>query len=759
MKKKIKPFLIGREFYQLGKILRIMKLTTLFLLATTMLVSASVYSQSTRLTLKFSDISFEALFQEIEKKSEFRFAFSNSKLNPNAKIQINTADETLEKILDKALPPEVGYEIIDRYVVILDASEKNSLTESASIQQQQTALTGKVTDSNRQPLPGVTVVIKGTSRGTITDTDGNYVLSNIPPDATLVFSFVGMHTQEIAVSDRTQINAQMEEESIGLDEVVAVGYGTVKKQDLTGSVTKIKSESLEERAITTLGEAFAGQLAGVRARESNSEPGSELSITIRGVNTITASSSPLYVIDGVPVNSIKDFNPSDIESIEVMKDASSSAIYGARGANGVILITTKRGEKEAPVFNFNANYGLQKIDDTYPLMNRDEWLAHIIVSRNIAYIRAGGSMDDPNEAREARLQIPDAWVNNPESLPNTNWQEELYRIAPIQRYNLSVSGGGNMGTYLISAGYLDQEGIMIGSAYKRMNFRANTRLDIGDNIEVGLNIAPSFSSRDIADGDNAAHTANYFAPVTPIDMATKETGWPPGVTTHINPIKTIEETFNINKYNSIYSTVWGKWDITKSFTFKSQYGHSYIASRNEFFRPTNVQDGGAPSVGNANTSESYDYSWQNTINYMPEISSQLDINFLVGQTVEEFNSFNLSGSATDYPNDLVHTLNVAATKTNASTGQAETALLSYFGRVMLSYYDKYLITANIRRDGSSKFGNDTKWGWFPSVSVGWKIDREKFMENVEWLDLLKIRVLYGEAGNNSVGNYSHIPLL
>ena len=223
MKKKRKPFLTGVEFYQLGKILRIMKLITILLLTSTVLVSASVYSQSTKLTLNFDDIIYGELFQEIEKQSEFRFAFSNSKLDPSGKIQINVVDETLEQILEKVLPSSIAYEIIDRYVVILDASEKNSLTESASIQQQQTALTGKVTDSNGQPLPGVTVVIKGTSRGTITDTDGNYVLSNIPPDATLVFSFIGMRTQEVAIGSQSMVNVAMQEDMIGIDEVIAVG--------------------------------------------------------------------------------------------------------------------------------------------------------------------------------------------------------------------------------------------------------------------------------------------------------------------------------------------------------------------------------------------------------------------------------------------------------------------------------------------------------------------------------------------------------
>lgn len=623
---------------------------------------------------------------------------------------------------------------------------------------QQKTVSGKVTDSGNQPLPGVNVVIKGTTQGTLTNNDGAYSLSNVPDDATLVFSFVGMKKQEIVVAGKTTLNVIMEDESIGLDEVVAVGYGTVKKQDLTGSVSKIKSNALEQRAISTLGEGLAGQLAGVRVQEKNAAPGAEMTITIRGINSINATNTPLYVIDGIPVTNIMDFNPNDIASIEVLKDASSAAIYGSRGANGVVLITTKKGTVRKPTFDFQATYGIQKIDKVPDMMNRDEYLAYNIWAKNYIYLAGGGHMSDPMSNRNSQLTIPNSWLNDPENLPNTDWFDALYRLAPMQTYDLNVSGGSDIGTFLISGSLMDQEGIAINTDYTRASLRLNTTLNVAHNIQIGMNIAPSFSTKHLLNEYNGTHFVASMPPIVPLNGMTQETGYTEGVVKMVNPIEEIKQTDREQKLSKVLTNIWAEWKLSKSVLLKSQYGFNYSDSRYTYFKPSNVNLG-APSEGSFSNGQIYNYTLNNTLTYNTTIKKLVDINFLLGQSIEGNKVFYSGASANGFPNDLIHTLNVASKSTGASTSSAENRISSFFSRLNFNIAEKYLVTLNIRRDGSSKFGIDTKWGLFPSASVGWKINKEGFLKDAQWLDLLKLRVMAGKAGNNAIGDFESIALL
>lgn len=758
MKKKWNGYAL---YTGIQKFLMKMRLLTFLIFVSVASVTANSYSQQTKFNMSLEDITVQQVFQEIEDNSKFIFLYSEKSVDVNRKVNVKVENATIQSVLDQVFEGTANYyEIHDRQIAIMSKENPGFPAGYFNMAEltQPKSVSGKVTDLSGAPLPGVSIVVKGTTQGTITDSDGNYSLVEIPAEAILVFSFVGMKTQEIPVRGKTSMNVTMEEETIGLDEVVAIGYGTVKKQDLTGSVSRIKSESLQERAVSTLGEAFAGQLAGVRAREKSGEPGQELSITIRGVSTINASNTPLYVVDGIPVNNMQDFNPNDIESVEILKDASSAAIYGARGANGVVLITTKKGTKQKPVFNFNAYYGLQKVDGVYDLMNRDEFLAYNIWAKNMSYLRRGGSLSDPMSARTAAEQIPESWLNDPESLPDTDWQDELYRVAPMQSYSLNVSGGGEIGTFLISGSYMKQDGILIETGYERTNLRLNTTLNVGDKIQIGMNIAPSFSTKQSTTGTSSIHRGAVFPPIVPIDSNTEETGYTEGAFAYVNPVEELKQTHRETKINKILSNVWGELDITNSLSFKTQFGYNYAEVQSSFFKPQNVNSGNS-SYGNASVSQEYNYSLQNTLVYTPKIGSLFDINIMLGQSIERLKSYYISAAATDYPNDLVYTLNVATTKTGASTTEAENSIASFFSRLNFNVENKYLLTVNLRRDGSSKFGQDTKWGWFPSASIGWKIDREDFMQDIEWLDLLKLRVMTGVAGNDNIGNYEHIASL
>jgi len=727
----------------------------LIMISVTQMFASESYAQNQQLNLNCKNESIIQILNKIENQSEYYFMFDASFVNVNQNKSINCESQPVQKVLNQLLEnTKITYKISGRQIV-LTSEQKTQAGQKKTI-------SGKVTDSSGSPLPGVTIIIKGTTTGTITDNEGKYSLSNLPSNSTLVFSFVGMKEQEIFVAGKTIINIKLAEESIGIDEVVAIGYGTVKKQNLTGSISSIKSDALKERSITTLGEAFAGQLAGVRAQQSSGKPGEDLTIRIRGVSTLNASNAPLYVIDGIPSGTnMLDLNPNDIASIEVLKDASSAAIYGARGANGVILITTKTGKKGSPSFNFTASYGLQKAAKILDVMNRDEFICYNIWSKNANYLRRGGSLSDPMSSRPSSYQYPEVWESDPESLPDINWQDVIFRTAPIQNYQLSASGGGDMGSYMVSGSYMEQKGIVEGTGYRRATFRLNTTLNVGKHLKIGMNLAPSFSTSNNPDDEgreSSLHYAVNMAPIVGLQSNTEEWGYTAGAFSHVNPLEALKETHDESKNNKIYTNMWGELSITKSLSFKSQYGYNYREVHSSYFRPSNVK-GGSPSAGSNSTHNWYDWSLQNTLIYSPEISSAINMNLLLGQSAEGEKIYYSNCSANGYPNDIIYTLNVASTPTTATTSEEKKSLASFFGRLNLNAKDRYLLTVNIRRDGSSKFGADTKWGWFPSAAIGWKINKESFMEENDWLDLLKLRLSIGKAGNNSIGNYESIALL
>ncbi len=435
--KKRKCFLTGDECSLFRRIVKIMKLTTFILLATSMMVSASLYSQSIRLSLKFNEISYAELFKEIENQTEFRFAFSNSKLDPNQKVQIDAREKTLEEILDKTLPEEISYEIIDRYVVIMNAGDRKAVIES----QQQKIVSGVVTDESGLPLPGVTVLIKGTTQGTVTIADGNYNLANVPDDAILVFSFVGMLTQEIPVGNQAELKVTMKIDAIGIEEVVAIGYGVQKKINMTGAVGVVDASVIEAKPVTNVQELLQGKTPGLNITKGSGAPGSGADINIRGNSTIGGSSGVLVIIDGVPGN-LYTVNPNDVESISVLKDAASAAIYGSRAANGVILVTTKRGsrDKELEVsvtssigvtnpLHFIDFVGGEDFMNLYNLARKNEGNDEFYTEQHFADLRSG-------------------------KIPDNVWYEEVFeKNQVISNNHVSLSGKTRKLQYNISGSY------------------------------------------------------------------------------------------------------------------------------------------------------------------------------------------------------------------------------------------------------------------------------------------------------------------
>ena len=738
----------------LKKLLRMARLTLILLLAGLLQVAAKSYSQNAKLSLELHNATIAEILNRIEEQTDYRFFYDNSQVDLSKRLNFETDSKTIGEVLGQLFSgTRISYEISDRRILLMAMTGLPGVSQT-----RQGKITGKVTDASGTPLPGVTVVIKGTGSGTITDVDGNYFLSNVSSDAILMFSFVGMKAQEFTIAGKQQINVIMEEEAIGLDEVVAIGYGSVKKANLTTAISSIKQEAIENRPITSISEAFAGQLAGVTAQQKNGVPGEDLSIKIRGTNSINSGVSPLYIIDGIPTTTLQSINPNDIESIEVLKDASASAIYGARGSGGVVLIKSKAGTMDKPSISFNAYYGVQQREKIIDVMDRDEYIEWSTWGRNEKWVRAGGNIDDPNSVRTTQTLIPSDW-SDPESVPNTNWQDEIYHLAPMQNYQLSASGGNEIATYQISGNYIKQDGILKESNFEMFSFRSNTDLKISDKIDVGLNIAPSFSTTNDpkANGkESVPHKATFMWPTLGLNTGTEELGYTEGFADYlINPIAILEETISQTKSIRVLSSIYLNAELMKNLHFKSSFGYDRREERYTYFITSNVNYGN-PAEGEEDNTTNETYIFENTLHYNTTFREKHHLDALLGASIESQNYAYSGAEATEYPSDNIYTMNVATTPTNATSSRTEYSIASFFGRVQYDYLEKYLFSSTLRYDGCSRFGSDNRWGLFPSVSVGWKISSEDFMSNVSWINLLKLRMSWGKTGNNSIGDYGAI---
>ena len=625
---------------------------------------------------------------------------------------------------------------------------------------QSKAITGNVTDSKGEPLLGVNITIKGSAQGAITDVTGAYKLNVPDENAVLVFSYLGYLTREIAVGKQTTVNVQLKEDTKTIDEVVVIGYGTVKKSNLTGSISKISDEAIAERPITQLSDALAGQLAGVQAQNTTGLPGNELQIKIRGINSITQNNAPMYVIDGVPRDNMTDLNPSDVASIQVLKDASSSAIYGARGANGVILIETKQG-KGKPSVTLDAYYGIQNPEQIPNMMSMEEWRAFNVYYRNENYLRSSptASMSDPMAARPESYRIPDIWFDP--ARKGVDWQNVILQNGPIQSYQVSASGSSDMGNLFVSGGYFDQQGVIRYTYYQRFNFRVNGTLNINKHARIGINLSPSFSAQNKAeamDKESALHHAITMSPLVQLNENTNSTGYVPGLGNYANPLEQLKRTKQETGKGRIFSTAWAEIDILQGLTFRSQFSYNYDTEVYEWFQPGDVTyaDYGTQSRGDSNAKRWRGWSIQNTLTYAKTFNNH-EFNVLLGQSADKNDYYYIYASKSGWPAEDIPTLNVATNPTGASTEKNRQTTASVFGRLSYAYKDRYLLNASLRRDGSSRFGANNKWGMFPAVSAGWKISEESFLRSIDPLSLLKIRAAWGKAGNDRIGNYQFIP--
>lgn len=637
---------------------------------------------------------------------------------------------------------------------------------------QDVTINGKVTSQESgESIPGVNILIKGTTIGTVTDVNGKYTL-NAPEDGILVFSFIGYKSEEVPVNSRSVIDIAMTTDIQSLQEVVVVGYGTQKKTDVTGAISSVSAEQIAERPVTNVTEALAGQMAGVQVQQIDGAPGgSGLMVRVRGTGSISAGSSPLYVVDGYPIEGdLSMINPNNIESIQVLKDASATAIYGSRGGNGVVIITTKKGKVGKPQVEFNSYVGWQQVTHKVDMMDSKEYVQWFKDGRNNAWIQEGGSADDPNEVRTSiNYKIPSEYLN-PENLPNTNWQDEIFRTALMHNYQLAVSGGTENTRYRISGGFVQQDGIIINTDYNRYNFSSDVSSNVSDKITVGLNIDASMAkSNRVENGKYGPVQLSLVVPPTfPVYNQDGSFSSPLAspYSLHMgddpNPVETATQIDNIRKTYRTLGQVFAEYKILDELTFRIKLGGILRESRENYYRPSfvNTDSNPAPNTVDAssNTSHETDLLLENTLTYSKVFNDKHSVNALVGYTRQKHTYEDNYVFATNFPNDNVHTLNNGQV-TDGSSRESEFSLISYLARVNYAFNDKYLFTATVRADGSSRFGANSKWGAFPSASIGWRVSEEDFIKNLDVISDMKIRTSYGFTGNNSIPNYGAIGLL
>lgn len=630
-------------------------------------------------------------------------------------------------------------------------------------------IAGQVTSENGAPLPNVNVVVKETGKGTVTDANGNFSIEIPEHGATLVFTSVGYIAKEIIVKDKKNISVSLAELNKELNEVIVIGYGTAKKSDLTGSVASIKSEDLKRAQVTSFDQALQGRAAGVQVTQLSGKPGAETSIRIRGTSSINAGNEPLYVIDGMLVSSdggdistgvtrgprigaLSSINPNDIESIEILKDASATAIYGSRGANGVVLITTKRGKAGKGSVNFETYYGVQQISHKVDVLDAEQF-ANLV-----------------NDAKLNANATP-LYVNPKNLGKGTDWQDQLFRTAPIGSYQLSFSGGDEKTKYALSGGYFDQKGIILNSDFKRYSFRTNLDREVTKRLAVGTSISYSrvastgvlTNAGTIVPG--VTTSALLFNPILPVFDSTVKGGY-----TYENdrgkilgnPIAEAKEYNSFSTIARLIGNVYGKYKITEGLEFKTSFGVDQYTSKESAFGPNFLKRTEA-SKGEASIGDVNGLTWlnENTLTLNTKVRDDDHLNILAGYTVQKFNNESMFMYAFDFPDNRTGYHNIAAglNPQKPFNSESQWTLISYLGRVNYSLQNKYLFTLTGRIDGSSKFADGKKYGFFPSGAFAWKISDENFMKDVKSVSDLKLRVSYGVIGNQNIAPYQSLALV
>ncbi|WP_158544414.1 TonB-dependent receptor [Pedobacter miscanthi] len=715
-----------------------MKLIVILLTASFLQVSASGFAQNISISVK--DAPLKSIFKKLRKQSNYNFLYDSDMLDRAKPVSLSLRNARVEEVLAKCFENQVLTYTINQNTVVVKLKPVSMVRE--------VIVKGKVNDQAGVGLPGVTIKVKGTNTRAVSNTDGAFSLKVNDPNSVLIFSYLGFASQEVELNGRSELTVVMLTKPSALDEVVVIGYGTQRKGDITGAISSVSADKLKDQSVVNLQGALQGKTAGVQITQNSGAPGSVAQVRIRGLTSIN-NSDPLYVVDGIPLtsNDINIIDPANIESIDILKDASAQAIYGSRGANGVILVKTKKGSDGEAVITLSTYQGATQVRKTLDMVSAADY----VMLNNEAYTNAG---------RTSPFAGPPSSYTS-----TTDWQKELFRTARMQNYNVSISGGSKTSTYRVSGGYLDQDGTIIGSDYKRVNLSNNLTFTPKKGLEFGESLAFNKSrSHNVATdfGGNIINDALALDPTIPVKdqngnfTATKYSDI-------INPLARINYISDNNPYNQwgLLGSVYAQYKPVKGLTLKSSYSVDLKFSDNKRFTPSfNV----APNFNNPNPSvyqqkdQATNWTWDNTIAYEFTVNSDHHFDLLAGISAQQFTYNYLNGSNQGQPGNDPYLQYLDGGISNQVVGgnQQRWDLLSYLSRLNYNYKGKYFLTATFRRDGSSKFGANNKYGNFPSGSIGWLLTNESFFPKNNVLGYLKIRGGWGVVGNQApVGYYDY----
>ena len=722
------------------QIFRIMRISTFLLMVCVFCSYAgNAHSQNAKVSIRMNNVKLDKILNEIENQTDYLFIYNNQ-VDINKITSVKVKNEAVAQVLDRILSGTgINYELEGTHIILTTEAIKD-----LHAQQQAKTVTGTVTDVSGEPIIGANIRIKGTTTGTITDIDGNFSIE-AEPQSVIEVSYIGYLTQETVINNQKSIRFLLKEDTKTLDEVVVIGYGVQKKADLTGSVANINTEKLNTQSNANIGQALQGKIAGVDIVSQGGAPGSGTRIMVRGIGTLN-NASPLYIVDGMYMNSIDHINPNDIASIDVLKDASSAAIYGSRAANGVIIVTTKEGSNTEgkPIIDLSVNLGISTASKFLDMLDAKGWAEVTTIARQ--------AIGKP------ALDMATDLANKPDN----DWQDIMFRPALMQNYNLSVKGGGKYSTYYTGLGYFNQDGIVKGTNYQRYNIQSKNDYKRGI-FSAGTNLIISFSH------DKPLHqelrggmigTILQSVPTLEKYDDTREGGYGGTYGDVVNiphPLDIIDDNI-MDRYNEnvkIFANLYAQIELFKGLKYKLNLTPDFSFERYKNY--LNKYDFGLATNSITQLTERQrrrrNILVENLLTF-DRTFGEHKISALAGYTYQDSRFRHIQAYGEGLPQGLEE-IDAATTNRSNEGNSWRSVLTSILGRVFYSYQNKYLFTATIRRDGSSKFGKNNRYGYFPSFSLGWNVAEEKFMENVHWLDQLKLRGGYGVLGNQEIDNYQY----
>lgn len=730
-----------------------LKTKLLTLIIAVFAITSSAYSQ---LSLNLNNATVKSAVKEIETKSNYRFFYSNNLPDLDKKINIQVNNQTITNVLNLLFKDtKISYVVNDSQIALTEKKDV-SVTQSTNISETGNGnlpgklVTGKVIDTDNEPLIGVNIREVGSSQSAVTDIDGNYRILVSNPNGSLTFSYVGFGDKTVGISNQNLINITMEYGTSVLDELIVVGYGVQKRSDVTGAISSISSEKVNSVPTTSVGEMIRGAAPGIQVSMGSAAPGGSSSILIRGRRSLSGDNSPLFIVDGVPMSSIDDVNANDIASVEVLKDASAQSIYGARAANGVVLVTTKRGQSRKPKITYNTYFASQNLYRNFHFYNGEQWAA----LRKEAYFNANGYYDETDAFRGLMLDVLNSgeWVD---------WEKLMISPALQHKHDISIQSGGDKTKMALSFGFYDQDGMVPKSDFQRLTGRLNVDHKLYKNISVGGNISYTKSWRRIADGSfNSYITVPPLAKVYNDDGTLREDVTEAGES-HYNPLWNIDYSDTQVNADRYLINLFADWTISKKFSYRANGSiskrindsYSYDGTRHTTGRNTN-------GSGQVSSSVADDYLFENIFNYNEDFNKKHHFDATLMQSINVIQWKRLGLNGTNFPNDDLSFYGIGNANEYGKPiwELSERRIVSFLGRARYNYLSKYLLTLALRVDGSSVFGANNKYGYFPSVAFAWRASEENFLKNIDWISNLKFRLSYGQVGNQGISPYKTLGL-